>query len=82
MMAFFFKTSNVFELNKMILFKSLVYVLFVLTLSKILFFPDKRKISVRYFWPVLALMVFSGISLFFSVDPVISYYGLSERQQV
>lgn len=80
-MAWFLPTDNVFELNKIVLFRSLVYVFFVLTLAKALFFPSKQKFSGRYLIPVLVLLVFGAVSLFFSVDPANSYFGLSDRQQ-
>jgi putative inorganic carbon (HCO3(-)) transporter len=80
-MAFFLATDNVFELNKIVLFRSLIYILFFLTLIKALFWPSKRKFSLRYIWPILALLIFGAISLFFSVDPATSYYGLGDRQQ-
>jgi len=80
-MAFFLATDNVFELNKIVLFRSLIYVLFSLTLIKALFWPGKKKFFLRYIWPILALLIFGAVSLFFSVDPATSYYGLSDRQQ-
>ena len=80
-MAFFLATDNVFELNKIVLFRSLVYILFSLTLIKALFWPSQRKFSLRYLWLVLALLIFGALSLFFSVDSANSYYGLSDRQQ-
>ncbi|MEI7620422.1 MAG: O-antigen ligase family protein [Candidatus Falkowbacteria bacterium] len=80
-MAFFLATDNVFELNKIVLFRSLIYILFSLTLAKALFFPSKQRFSLRYLVPVLALLIFGAFSLFFSTDPTNSYYGLNDRQQ-
>ncbi|MFA4943002.1 MAG: O-antigen ligase family protein [Patescibacteria group bacterium] len=80
-LAFFLKTDNVFELNKIVLFRSLVYVLFILTLIKAFFFSSRQKFSRRYLLPVLILIIFGAISLFFSIDPANSYYGLADRQQ-
>jgi O-antigen ligase/tetratricopeptide (TPR) repeat protein len=80
-MSVFLKTNNAFELPKVVLFRSLVYILFFLTLAKGLFFPSGRKFSLKYFvWPLLWL-IFGGVSLFFSINPANSYYGLSDRQQ-
>jgi putative inorganic carbon (HCO3(-)) transporter len=80
-MAWFLPTDNVFELNKIVLFRSLVYVLFFLTLVKALFFSGRPRFSRRYLWPVLAWVILGALALFFSVDPANSYYGLSDRQQ-
>ncbi len=80
-MAWFLPTDNVFELNKIVVFRSLVYVLFVLTLIKALFFSSRQKISRRYIYPALALLIFGVIALSFSTNPSNSYQGLSDRQQ-
>ncbi len=80
-MAWFLTTDNVFELNKIIIFRVLTLVLFVLTLAKALFFPVRQKLSARYLWPVLGLILFGALSLFFSVDPANSYFGSNDRQQ-
>jgi len=80
-MDWFLPTDNVFELNKVVMFRSLVYILFTLTLAKALFWPSAFRISRRYFWPTMALLIFGAVSLFFSVNPANSYQGLSDRQQ-
>ena len=80
-MAWFLKTDNVFELNKVVIFRFLIYVLFLLILVKALFFASRSRVSGRYLYPVLALIIFSAIALFFSSNPSNSYSSLSDRQQ-
>ncbi len=80
-MALFFKTNNVFELNKLVVFRSLTGLLAVLTLAKILWTGRFYKFSPRYLWPVLGFLIFWGLSLFLSIDSVNSFYGSGDRLQ-
>jgi len=87
--AIFLKNSNIFELNKIIVFRILTWLLALLTLAKIFFAaPAENKTdfwSKRFFLRyLLAPVIFFAVlvlSLFFSIDPANSFYGLYDRQE-
>lgn len=86
--SLFLKNANVFELNKIVLFKVLVLLLLFFTLIKIITnFKGKRpgflffSVYTKYLIiPLLFLLSFT-VATFFSIDSGTSYYGLYERQQ-
>jgi putative inorganic carbon (HCO3(-)) transporter len=83
--AYLLPTYNIFELNKMALFRVLVSVLFALTALKLVFYPPGSRFSARSFfrkywlWP-LVFLAGLGLSLLFSDNPGQSFYGTLERQ--
>jgi len=82
--AYLFPTYNIFELNKSVLFKILVWLLLFLTVVKIVFYLPARnflfKLLKRY-WLLPALLVAGGaLSLLNSLNPVLSFLGTPERQ--
>lgn len=88
--AVFFKTNDVFELNKIILFKILALLLLFFSLCK--FIANFKKEDTRYLKeraanystylliPLLFLLSFSLAALF-SKNISLSYYGIYERYQ-
>ena len=90
--AYFFPSFNIFELNKIIIFRFLVWSLFLLTSFRIIFFPintifsrsagkDRWLIFKRYFSIPVLLVIGSFAALFFSLDYQQSFFGSYERQQ-
>ncbi|MFA6514321.1 MAG: O-antigen ligase family protein [Patescibacteria group bacterium] len=90
--AYFFPTFNIFELNKIIIFRSLVWALFFFTSVKLIFFPThaifarmKRDVGIqifkKYFIIPVLLIVYLLISLFFSINYQQSFFGSYERLQ-
>jgi len=91
-LAFFFPTYNIFELNKIILFKILVWILLLLTLIKSIFYwpfaPFKdlkwgqRIKKINKYWLAPLIFIFAlSFTLLFSIDPIQSFFGSYERQQ-
>ncbi|PLX21769.1 hypothetical protein C0584_01550 [Candidatus Parcubacteria bacterium] len=86
--ALFFKTNNVFSLNKIVLFKVLVIFLFLVNIINFVFYKDhrirslisrlkeRRIIFLSFFFYILILF----ISTLFSISPSFSFYGSYERQ--
>lgn len=93
--AVFFRTNDVFELNKLILFKILVLLFFCFSLTKFIFkIADKRGFSsVKDFirerfkenWKYLIapalFIIFFLFSTFISPDPAVSFFGKDSRWQ-
>ena len=87
-----FTTYNVFELSKLVLFKSLIWSLLFFTGLKFIFYwrPDflnkeKRTIYQSFFkrylaWPFI-FIIGLGLSLFFSLDLAQSFFGSYDRQE-
>ncbi len=88
--SYFFPTYNIFELNKIVVFKLLVAPLVFFTIFKALFYravPVEQAEGVsnfsffaKYLWPFLIWIVFLFLSLFYSADPVNSFFGIYQRQ--
>ena len=83
--AFLMPTFNVFELNKAILFKIFVLILFLLTIFKTIFCPENFKLNFQEFFKkyyLIPIIFIAGLSLIsiFSIDPLLSFYGAIERQ--
>lgn len=90
--SYFFPTYNIFELDKLVLFKILVWLLFLLTGLKFIFFPQSfilgrlsRKETLAYFKKYLArpliFILGLGVLLFFSVNLAQSFFGSYDRQE-
>jgi len=90
--AFFFQTFNMFELNKMVLFKILVLALLFLVGCKIIIkwdlilntvFSKKTFVLVfkKYFLFPAIFLFGLGLSLLFSADFLTSFFGSYDRQQ-
>ncbi|HOZ53330.1 MAG TPA: O-antigen ligase family protein [bacterium] len=85
--GFIFVTEHPFDLQKMLLFKILLIALVFLSLIKYLLIKDKREANVfiwkftkRYwFWPSILLLFFL-ISIIWSVNSAISFWGSLDRQ--
>ena len=83
--AYLWPTYNIFEFNKMALFRILVFVLLFFTALKIIFYPPQfnlaPKVFFKKYWlgPVIFLAGL-GLSLLFSDNPTQSFYGTIERQ--
>lgn len=84
--SFFLNTENPFELNKMVLLRVLFALLFIATTIREIFFPSVfiKKIKTIFFkywlWPSVFIL-FLFVSLFFSSDFSLSFYGATDRQQ-
>ncbi len=84
--AYFFPTYNIFEFNKLSVFSFLLWPLFFLTVVRMVIWPGKLALSPRTFfrryWLVPTIFITGLILLlFFSTDPVRSFFGTIERQQ-
>jgi O-antigen ligase/Tfp pilus assembly protein PilF len=83
--AYFFPTYNIFEFNKLIVFKILVWLLFLFTSLKITFFYSRLSFPLRSFfkkywlWPAVFIAGLSS-TLLFSDNLLLSFYGTIERQ--
>ncbi|MFA5184474.1 MAG: O-antigen ligase family protein [Patescibacteria group bacterium] len=84
--AYWFPTYNIFEFNKMVLFRSLVWLLLFFTAIKVIFYPPTggwppRQFFKKYWlWPTIFIISLS-LSLVGSIDPIQSFYGTLSRQQ-
>jgi len=83
--SIWFTTYNVFELNKIVVFKILFFVLLFLTLTKILFFNfkahrDKMRVLSKYWIAPLVFVVGIAVTLLFSIDIDKSWQGSYIRQ--
>jgi len=80
----FFITENPFELQKMVVFKILFLLLAFLSILKFIIESDFKKIvitmSKKYFYIPIIILLFSLISLLWSIDPWISFFGTADRQ--
>ena len=86
-----FPTYNIFELNKLILFEILFWLLLFLTIIKIIFYwpfvlfkdlnrPAVLKYIKKYFLIPLIFLAGLGVTLFLSINPTQSFYGSYFRQ--
>ncbi len=80
----FFITENIFEPHKMVFFRSFLFIFVFLSLFKFFFQSKFKKIFLdlfkRYFYLPLALVIFSLISISWSVVPPVSFYGTAAAQ--
>lgn len=73
------QTYNIFELNKIFIFKLLVWLLFSLTAIKLIFY--RVKWPLKKTWLVPAIFIIGlGITLFFSLNFKQSFFGSYDRQ--
>lgn len=90
--SYFFTTQNIFELNKLVLFKTLLWSLFLFSGFKFIFycspiylFKNNKAhiffIFKKYFIIPLIFIAGLGISLLFSTNLTQSFFGSYERQQ-
>jgi putative inorganic carbon (HCO3(-)) transporter len=90
--AYFLPTYNIFEFNKIIVFRSLVWTLIFLTSLKIIFFPGSTILAAAYkkfrwrtfktYFLISALLVVGSlVALFFSIDYKQSFFGSYDRWQ-
>lgn len=85
------KIYNVFELNKLVIFRILLLFLLLLTISKLVFFVDwRRRVAKwralgiylkKYYLAPIFLLIALGLSLFFSLDWQLSFFGSYSRGQ-
>jgi putative inorganic carbon (HCO3(-)) transporter len=83
--SYWFPTYNIFELNKIILFQVLVALLFLATGWKILFYPPALawpplQFFKKYWLLPTVFIVGLSLTLFSSINPVLSFYGTIQRQ--
>ncbi|HZJ41323.1 MAG TPA: O-antigen ligase family protein [Candidatus Saccharimonadales bacterium] len=90
--AAFYSSFNIFELNKIIVFKILLWTLVALTVARTLFFPPEiltsksgqkiiGSIFKKYFLVPAILIIGLVAILGFSLDWRISFFGSYERQE-
>ncbi len=90
--AFIYPTFNLFELNKIIIFRSLVWILLGLTTVRLLFFregtifakenKDLFLKSWKKYFLFPSLLIFGlALTLIFSIDYQQSFFGSYDRQQ-
>jgi len=84
--SYWFPTYNIFELNKIILFQILVWLLFLFTILKIILLDFKLVIStwkiLKKYWLIPTVFILGlGLITLNSSDLPLSFYGTIERQQ-
>jgi putative inorganic carbon (HCO3(-)) transporter len=82
----FLITINVFELNKSVLFRILLSLVFLLTVTREVFYPSSlgRRLGsfFKKYWLWPTVFIFSlGFLLLFSGDRTLSFFGSITRQQ-
>ena len=81
---FFFLSNDPFESSKMIIFRSLLFILLLLSVWKISFLQNRKEILKlvfkKYFFIPVILLLYMGISLTWSVNWSWSLFGSSFRQ--
>ena len=80
--SYLFPTYNIFELSKLVIFKTLVWLLLFLTVIKIVFYPPQKCF---FFFKKYGLIPFIfiiglGVTLFFSINQTQSIFGSYNRQ--
>lgn len=82
--AFFYRTNNVFTLNKIVIFKMLVIILFWLTIFRYLIdrkvYKNNIKVLDKFITIPFLLMIVLTVSSIFSIDTYTSLNGLYQRQ--
>jgi len=76
---------NIFELNKLIIFKILLIVMLLASLSKVFLFKSKVNIIQKKYKTfslfLILFFIFYLINLFFSIHPIVTWWGSYDRQQ-
>jgi len=83
--AYWFPSYNIFEFNKLIIFKIFVLLLLFFTILKLIIYPFKLNFSFKKFFEKYCLVptiLIAGLSfsLLKSTDLLVSFYGTIERQ--
>ena len=80
--SYLFPTYNIFELSKLVVFKSFVWLLLFLTAAKIIFFPPQNCFArlKKYGLMPLIFVIGLGITIFFSINQIQSFFGSYNRQ--
>jgi tetratricopeptide (TPR) repeat protein/O-antigen ligase len=80
----FFITENIFGPHKMAFFRIFLFIFVFLSLVKFFYQSKFKKIFFdifkKYFYLILILVIFSLISVFWSLDPSVSFYGTAIGQ--
>jgi len=80
----FFITDNPFELQKMVLFRALFLVMVFLSVIKFIHTPDFKEVFIKlfkkYLYIPLIILIFSLISLLWSIDAQSAFWGTADRQ--
>lgn len=80
----FFASANPFEFQKVVLFKILFIFLFFFSALKFILYPgflNFFKVAFKkYFLVVFLILIFSFLSVFWSIDPRLAFWGSLTRQ--
>ncbi|MFA5644164.1 MAG: O-antigen ligase family protein [Patescibacteria group bacterium] len=80
----FFITNNPFELHKMVLFRFFLFILVFLSLVKFINLPKFKSVFAlllkKYFYVPLIVILFSLLSVCWSINPIVSFFGTDVRQ--
>lgn len=84
--ATFFRTYHIFDLNKVILFRIILALVFLLTTVREILYPSNLltnliKFLKKYWLGPSAFIILLGISLIFSENITLSFFGSIDRQQ-
>ncbi|MEI7451577.1 MAG: O-antigen ligase family protein [Candidatus Falkowbacteria bacterium] len=85
--AIFLPNANIFELNKMILFRFLLIFLIIFSYARFLLLKKNEskvvsaKFFRRYLWVPVGFLFLLALPLFSSVDLATSFWGLYDRQE-
>lgn len=78
--GFYYEINNIFELNKIILFRELLIISLMVVFIQFLLF-QKFLLKKGGYWLALLWLVFSFLVLYFSLNRQISFFGSYERDQ-
>ncbi|PKM91034.1 hypothetical protein CVU82_04390 [Candidatus Falkowbacteria bacterium HGW-Falkowbacteria-1] len=85
--CFYLETNEVFEFHKEFIFRTLFSIASFLVVLKFVLFYDLRKnikiifiLFKKYFLPFFLLLFFAFLSLLWSFDKNIAFFGLADRQ--
>ena len=84
--ATFFKSFNIFNLNKVFVFRIFLNLALLLTVVREILYPSSLILNIRNFfykyWLLPSIfIVLLGLSLFFSENIILSFFGSIDRQQ-
>jgi len=85
--CFYLETNEIFEFHKFFIFRSLFFVLLLFSSLKLIFVSDFNRFKniffilfKNYFWPVFVFLIFSLLSIMWSIDRYAAFYGSLDRQ--
>jgi len=85
--CFYLETNEIFEFHKFFIFRSLFFILLLFFSLKLIFASNFGRVKNiffilfrNYFWPVFAFLFFSLLSILWSIDRYIAFYGSLDRQ--